>query len=315
MIIRPVTDRSILKKGGTNMEELRFDGRVAVITGVGNVHGLGFAYARLLGERGAKVVVSDLNVEDEVMEQLKEAGAEAVRVKCDVAKMADAQNLIDTAVKNFGRVDIVINNAGVCKFVTLDEEEEDLFDFTIKVNVNGSRNIIKAALPLMMAQHYGRIINTTSSAGMYGLGRSFAYSTAKGAVYGMTRSLAIWGEEYGIKVNGIAPSATTAGALNGVDKATRDAMLASPIAPAACAPAVAYLAHEKCPVTGKILETAGGGTGEIFVGTTYGVMSVNNTPEFICENWDRVVDKGRYEVVWDVLAPDSMLWTRLSEEH
>ncbi len=296
------------------MEQLRYDGRVAVITGVGNVHGLGFAYAKLLGERGAKLVVSDLCVEDEVMEQLKAVGADAVRVRCDVSKLSDTQNLIDCAIKNFGRVDIVINNAGVCKFVTLDEEEEDLFDFTIKVNVNGSRNVIRAALPYMMKQHYGRIINTTSSAGMYGLGRSFAYSTAKGAVYGMTRSLALWGEEYGIKVNGIAPSATTAGALNGVDKATRDAMLASPISPAAAAPAVALLAHECCPANGKILESAGGGTGEIFVGTTWGVMKKENSPEFIADNWDKVTDKSKFEVVWDVLAPDSILWKRLAEE-
>ena len=295
------------------MEELRFDGRVAIITGVGNTAGLGFAYAKLLGKRGTKIVATDIKIDDEVIEEIKNMGIEAIFEQADITKMPDVQKVVDSAVETFGKVDILINNAGACKNVTLDKEEESLFDFILKVNTYGSRNFCKAVLPIMMEQKYGRIINTTSSAGMYGLQECFAYSAAKGAVYGMTRSLAHWGKEYGIKVNAIAPSAATGMALSsaGMDEAIINIMK-SAMPTDAVAPAVAILAHESCELTGRVLESAGGGTGEIFVGTTLGVISKENSPEFILENWDKMLDKNTYGIVDDIFAPDSVPLQRLA---
>lgn len=295
------------------MEELRFDGRVAIITGVGNTEGLGFAYAKLLGKRGAKIVVTDIKIEDKVIEEIKDMGIKAIFEQADITKMSDVQKVVDSAVASFGRVDILINNAGTCKNVTLDEEDESLFDFIQKVNVYGSRNFCKAVLPVMMEQKYGRIINTTSSAGMYGLKECFAYSASKGAVYGMTRSLAHWGKDYGIKVNAIAPSAATGMALSsaGMDEETLNIMKSS-MPTDAVAPAVAIMAHESCELTGRVLESAGGGTGEIFIGTTLGIISRENSPEFIMENWDKMLDKNTYGIVDNIYSPDSVPLQRMA---
>lgn len=297
------------------METLRFDHRVAIITGVGNIKGLGFAYARLLGSRGAKIVAADLHVSGEVISGLKDKNIDVTVVEGDITKMCDAQKIADCAIKTYGRVDILINNAGACRNVPADIETEEVFDFILKVNTYGTRNVIHAVLPSMIKQHYGRIINTTSSAGMYGLAECYAYSAAKGAVYGLTRSLALWGQQYAIKVNAVAPSAATQMALNdsNVPEEAKEQMRNS-LSPEAVAPVVAVLAHESCEVTGRVLESAGGGTGEIFVGTTMGIMNRDNSPEFILEHWDRVRDRSQYEVIDDIYASDCITVRRMQQK-
>ncbi len=195
------------------MDEHRFDGRVAVVTGAGR--GIGRAYARLLAARGAGVVVNDLGSSmagdgaDEqpaarVVAEIVDAGGEAIADGSDVSTVAGAEALIGAAVERFGRIDVLINNAGIMRWAGMPEVDEDNLARHLAVHVGGSFNTTRAAWPHMVDQGYGRIVMTTS-AGLFGLPNNTSYATAKGAVIGLTRSLKIAGAKHGIKVNLIAP--------------------------------------------------------------------------------------------------------------
>ena len=179
------------------MSGYNFDGRVAAITGAGR--GIGRAYALLLAERGASVVVNDLGgtregdgSDDEpaatVAAEIVDAGGSAVADTSDVSEVAGGQALIDAAVDEFGRIDIVVNNAGNIRWAGLPEADADNLQSHLAVHVGGSFNTTRAAWPHMVAQGYGRVVMTTST-GMFGLPDNLGYATAKAAVIGMTRSL------------------------------------------------------------------------------------------------------------------------------
>ena len=177
------------------MSELRFDGKVAIVTGAGN--GLGRSYALLLGSRGAKVVVNDLGKslkgEDEkgqkmqpadvVVEEIKKAGGEAV-ANYDSVEFGD--KIVKTAVDTFGTVDIVINNAGILRDVTFHKMTELDWDLIMKVHLKGAFSVTRAAWPIMREKKYGRIVNTGSSAGVFGSFGQANYSTAKLGLWGFT---------------------------------------------------------------------------------------------------------------------------------
>ena len=179
------------------MNEHSFEGRVAVVTGAGR--GIGRAYALLLARRGARVVINDLGGSMEgvgadaepasaVAAEIVDAGGVAIADSNDVASAGGAQALVDAAVERFGRLDILINNAGIIRWAGFPDADADNLATHLAVHVGGSFNTTRAAWPYMVEQGYGRVVMTTS-AGMFGLPNNVSYAAAKGAVIGLTRSL------------------------------------------------------------------------------------------------------------------------------
>jgi NAD(P)-dependent dehydrogenase (short-subunit alcohol dehydrogenase family) len=283
-------------------DELRFDGRVAVVTGAGR--GLGRAYARLLAARGAGVVVNDLGGSMKgdgkdgapaaaVVEEIVAAGGEAVADASDVSREAGAQALIAAAVERWGRIDVLVNNAGIIRWAGFPEADADNLARHLSVHVGGSFHTTRAAWPYMVDAGFGRVVMTTST-GMLGLPANTSYATAKGGVLGMARSLATAGAKHGIKVNCIAPAASTRMAGDGVPE----------MPPGLVAPMVALLAHESCPVSGEIYTAGAGRFSRLFIASTPGYVHTDGAPtvEDVVANWDAINDEVGYRVPEDLLA-------------
>lgn len=286
-------------------EEYRFDGRVAVVTGAGR--GLGRAHALLLASRGAKVVVNDFggNKEGvgssdgpakEVVDEIVAAGGEAVADLNTVGTEEGCHDLIQTAIKEFGRVDIVVNNAGISRWASFPEADADNLEITLDVHLRGTWHTTRAAWPYLVEQGYGRVITTTST-GVLGLPGNLAYATAKGAIIGFTKSLAYQARSTpGILVNCLAPNATTrpsettdkAGVVANVNEARMAAMQTDFVSPV-----VGYLAHESCELNGEIVVAGAKRFGRWFLGFTEGWLDDSGdapTIERIAEHWDKIAD-------------------------
>ena len=202
------------------MNQLRFDGRAAIVTGAGGNPSLGRAHALLLAARGAKVVVNDVGdlpaalgypgpaSAETVAEEIRARGGQAVADTHSVASEDGAAAIVETALSAFGSVDVVINNAGICRVVSFEEMTAADFRETIEVNLMGTVQVCRAAWPHMKRAGYGRIVNV-SSGSMTGLAWQTAYAAAKGAVFSFTRALASEGIEVGIKANCVTPGALT----------------------------------------------------------------------------------------------------------
>jgi NAD(P)-dependent dehydrogenase (short-subunit alcohol dehydrogenase family) len=284
------------------VNEHRFDGRVAVVTGAGR--GIGRAYALLLAARGASVVVNDLGgsmagegADAEpaaaVVAEIAAAGGVAVADTSDVSTADGAQSLVDAAVGNFGRVDIVVNNAGIVRWAGFPEADADNLERHLAVHVGGSFNTTRAAWPHMVEQGYGRVVMTAST-GMFGLPNNVSYATAKAAVIGMTRSLTTAGTKHGIKVNLIAPAAAT---RMGGDTGTAE------MAPELVAPMAAFLAHEGCPVSGEIYAAGAGRFARIFIASSVGYVQSKGEPtiEDVAANWAAINDENGYYIPTDLM--------------
>nr|HMR08199.1 SDR family oxidoreductase [Polyangiaceae bacterium] len=198
------------------MSEVRFDGRVAIVTGAGG--GLGRTHALLLAKRGAKVVVNDLGgtmdgsgsgttAADKVVDEIKAAGGEAVASYDSVDNWETAAKIVATAKDAFGKLDIVINNAGILRDVSFVKMTEEDWNKVLHVHLFGTMNVSKAAWPLLRENSYGRVVNTTSVAGLYGNFGQVNYSAAKMGIVGLTKALAQEGGKYNIRCNCIAPIA------------------------------------------------------------------------------------------------------------
>ena len=295
--------------------DLRFDGRVAIVTGAGR--GLGLAHARLLAARGAQVVVNDLGgtkegegsdtgPASEAAAEIRAAGGVAVADTNNVGSEDGCRALVDTAIREFGRIDIVVNNAGISRFATFPEADAENLERTLDVHVRGTWHTTRAAWPHMVAQGYGRVITTTST-GMFGLADNLAYATAKGALIGFTRSLAVTAAPHGIRVNCIAPNAvtrpSTSAAKPNITTAPQDPGRARTMQTDLVSPMVAYLAHEDCAVNGEILVAGGHRFARWFLGVTPGYLSPGEgtpTPEEIAGHWDEVNDPAGYYVPRDL---------------
>ena len=295
------------------MSEYNFEGRVAVVTGAGR--GIGRAYALLIAERGAGVVVNDLGAtkegdgEDEepavsVAEEIVANGGRAIADTSDVSKAAGGQAIVDRALDEFGRIDIVVNNAGIIRWAGLPEADVDNLQSHFAVHVGGSFNTTRAAWPHMVDQGYGRIVMTTSM-GMFGLPDNVGYATAKAAVIGMTRSLTVAGAAHGIKINLIAPNAWTrmgAHPSDGPDSLDRPAP--KHMEPELVAPMVAFLAHERCTVSGEIYVAGAGRFARLFIASTEGYVHPQPdgaTIEDVAENWSAINDEHGYFVPADLM--------------
>lgn len=292
--------------------DFRFDGRVAIVTGAGR--GLGRAHALLLAERGAKVVVNDLGGSkegegsdagpaNEVANEIIAAGGMAVADTNNVGSEKGCHALVQTAIREFGRIDIVVNNAGISRWATFPEADAENLETTLDVHLRGTWHTTRAAWPYMEQQGYGRIITTTST-GMLGLPDNLAYATAKGALIGFTRSLAVAAAPKGILVNCVAPNSVTRPSLsadkpnivtaNQMDDGRVQAMQTDLVSPM-----VAYLSHESCEVNGEILVAGAKRFARWFMGFTPGWLDEGEgtpTVEDVAAHWNEINDQSGYYV-------------------
>jgi NAD(P)-dependent dehydrogenase (short-subunit alcohol dehydrogenase family) len=256
------------------MSDMRFDGRVAVITGAGR--GLGRAYALLLASRGAKVGVNDpggalageggdAGIAAEVVAEIRGAGGEAIANTDTVATPEGGAAIVQAAIETWGRIDVLIHNAGNVRYGSLRELSVEDFEAVLGVHLRGAFHVVRAAHPVMCDAGYGRIVLTSSIGGLYGNKRVTNYAVAKAGVIGLANVAALEGEEHGVKCNVIVPSAITRMA-EGIDTSCYP-----PMEPELVAPAVAWLCHEACSLNGEMLAAIGGRVARMFVAETSGV--------------------------------------------
>ncbi|TDV49899.1 SDR family NAD(P)-dependent oxidoreductase [Actinophytocola oryzae] len=256
------------------MSEARFDGRVAVITGAGR--GLGRAYALLLGGLGAKVVVNDpggsmrgegvdTGPADEVVAAITAAGGDAVACTESVATARGGRAIVESALDHYGRLDVLVHNAGIVRSAPLSEMSYEDFDAVLDVHLRGAFHVVRPAFPVMCAAGYGRIVLTSSIGGLYGNHYVANYGTAKAGMIGLSNVVALEGAEHGVACNVIVPGAVTRMA-EGIDTSAYP-----PMGPELIAPVVGWLAHESCSVTGEMLVAIAGRVARAFVAETPGV--------------------------------------------
>jgi len=281
------------------MTALGYDGKVAIITGAGG--GLGRQHALLMAKRGALIVVNDLggsvdgtganaSAAQKVVDEIKAAGGEAVADHNSVATPEGGEAIVQTAIDTFGRVDIVINNAGILRDKAFHNMEPDLLNPVLDVHLKGAFYVTKPAFVRMREQGYGRIISTSSAAGVFGNFGQTNYGAAKMGLVGFTRVLGVEGAKFNIKANAIAPLAMT--------RMTENILggLKDKLDPGLVSPLVAFLSHEDCPVTGQLFSVGGGRVAQVFLGETNGYYNPNLTPEDVQGNWDVITDRSTYAV-------------------
>lgn len=285
------------------MSALRYDGRVAIVTGAGGNPGLGRSYALLLAARGARVVVNDLGVgpdghgargsgPDQVVEEICRAGGEAVVSTDSVADRDGAARIVRTAIDTWGRLDIVVNNAGIAPFALFSEIADHDIEWVVGVHLMGHIWMCRAAWPHMVAQRYGRLVNVSSSAALKGLLHQPIYNAAKLGVVGLTRSLAAEGRAHGIVANAIMPNADTLAWRTMLEPAFSEKARAAGVVADVVAPVAALLAHDTCTFSGKILRTEAGAVNEVFFSATNGTEpDPALTVERLAERIELVTDR------------------------
>ena len=272
---------------------ISFEGKVAIVTGAGN--GLGRSHALALASRGAKVVVNDLggardgsgassDAANEVVNQIIEAGGEAISHGANVANYSEVEDMVKTTMDKWGQVDILVNNAGILRDKSFSKMSIDDFKLVMDVHVMGSVNCTKAVWEIMREQNYGRIVMTTSSSGLYGNFGQSNYGAAKPALLGFMNTLVQEGAKNNIKVNALAPTAGT--------RMTEDLMpeeIVKLFAPEAVTAGMLTLCDEEAP-NRYILCAGAGGYSSANIFETDGIFLplAEQTPEMVRKNWDAI---------------------------
>lgn len=297
------------------MEQIRFDGRVALVTGAGN--GLGREHALLLAARGARVLVNDYGGDtvgrgrsegpaEAVAREIEAAGGEAAANAGSVADSADGVAMVEQALDLWGRIDVVVHNAGIGGGTgPFEDVRDEHVDAVFKTHLYGAIHVLRPAWRHMKAAGYGRIVNTSSSTAL-GVDGSFDYPAAKAGLLGLTRSLAREGAPLGIKVNAIMPLAYTRMAAGVPNKEIRDWMSAT--FPAhRVAPLVAWLCHEDVPVSGDIFTVGGGRAARVTTSVYPGYRSDDDRPESFRDHWDEVMAGGDPQIALDGSTDAAMM--------
>lgn len=302
----------------TSTSDLRFDEQVAVITGAGG--GLGKQYALLLASRGARVVVNDIGgsvtgvggdagAASAVVDEIRRLGGEAVADANSVTSPDGGQAIIDTALRTWGRVDIVVNNAGIVGDAPFEDMTAERLEPLVDVHLKGAFYVTRPAWKVMREKRYGRIINTCSAAGILGATGMSNYGAAKTGLMGFTRVLAVEGADHDIKVNAIAPIAYTRMMTHSIEGAAPPEDAAAQavlndlmgqylqkLDPALAAPVVAFLTHRDCPVSGEIYTVGAGHVARFFVGRTKGFYSPALSVEDVRDHLQEIRDEAGYTV-------------------
>jgi NAD(P)-dependent dehydrogenase (short-subunit alcohol dehydrogenase family) len=276
--------------------ERRFDGRVAVITGAGR--GLGREYALLLASKGAKVVVNDpggamqgdgvdAGPAETVVQEIRAAGGEAIACLESVATPEGGAAIIQAALDAFGRIDILIHNAGNVRYGALDAIPYEDFKAVVDVHLMGAFHVVRPAFPLMTQAGYGRVVLTSSIGGLYGNAHCVNYGVSKAGIIGLNNIVAIEGAPKGVRSNIILPGAVTRMA-DGLDVSQYP-----PMGPELVAPVVGWLAHESCDVTGEMFVSMAGRVARAFVAETEGVYRPSWSIDDVAENIDAIRDPAR----------------------
>ena len=281
-------------------DTLGYDGKVVIITGAGG--GLGRQHALLLASRGALVVINDLGgsidgsgsdkgAAEHVVDEIKAAGGEAVADTNSVATPEGGAAIVQTALDAYGKIDVVINNAGILRDKSFHNMTPELLNPVLDVHLKGAFYVTQPAWVVMREQGYGRIVSTSSAAGVFGNFGQTNYGAAKMGLVGFTRVLAAEGAKYNIKANAIAPLALTRMTENLMGGAFGDKL-----APGLVSPLVAYLAHEDCPVTGQLFSVGGGRVAHVFIGETQGYFKEDLGVEDVRDNWATITEREGYAV-------------------
>lgn len=281
---------------GAVADALRFDGRAVIVTGAGG--GLGRAHSLLLAARGAQVVVNDLDsaAAHAVVDEIRAAGGTALAAVDTIATAAGARAIVGRALEALGRLDALINSAGIFETLPLERTDVDNVTKHVTVNLVGTAAMCLAAWPHLAASGRGRIVNTMSAAGVLGLPQRIAYGTSKAGILGLTKCLATEGLAAGVKVNLVNPSART---RMWVDPATGGEVAGVPAAPAdgpdayraaQVSPIFAVLAHDVCPTTGEMYNAGAGRVAREYIAATRGFSDGELTPERLLAHWAEIVD-------------------------
>lgn len=283
------------------MADLGFDGSVAIVTGSGG--GLGREHALEFARRGARVVVNDLGASLDgsgdnsdspahaVVKEIEALGGEAVANGDSVATKEGGEAIVQSAIDAFGRVDIVVNNAGILRDKTFHNMTDDLLTPVIDVHLKGAFYVSMPAWLHFREQKSGVIINTSSNSGLLGNFGQANYAAAKMGLVGMTRVLAAEGAKYGIRANAIAPVALT--------RMTEELLgsMAEQLDPKLVSPLVMYLSHPECPASGSVYSAAGGTIAKFFIGLTQGTARGQEiTAETVRDDWEAINNEDGYVV-------------------
>ena len=275
-------------------EAVQFEGKVVVVTGAGG--GLGRAHALLFARHGAQVVVNDLggsaqgvgassSAADQVVAEIRAAGGTAV---ANHDSVTDGGKIIQNALDAFGRVDVVVNNAGILRDKSFQKMEDPDWDLVYKVHVEGAYKITHAAWPYLREQNYGRLIFTASTAGIYGNFGQANYGMAKLGLYGLTRTLALEGRKNNILVNAIAPTGATR-----MTEGLLPPQVFEQLKPELVSPLVVYLGSEACQETSGLFEVGGGWIGKVRWERSLGAGFDPRTgfsPDDVAAHWAQICD-------------------------